>query len=295
MKKFLALIFTLAFLASSLAMTTFAYTGVSLDVPKATKAPTIDGVMDPEEWAGALTIDMSMSKLLVNAGTDVKMGDSKSYFMWDDTNLYFLADVKDLTAPDTAPAMGAALNVGDGFQLGIFSTEKGAAGQGGTHLFVTAHPKTLEGTPDMYEHFNIIGQLTGTLGAKIASKMVDNSYVVECSVPWTIFAQIYTNGFAAEIKGVTGQQMLVSNVIMEMNGAEQGLLTNTGWFTPDEIDTYTLSDVAAGPAPVVETVVEDTAVDASANPETSDMAMFPVVALLVISAVVFVAVKKKNA
>ncbi len=272
MKKIISLAAAGIMLGSLLAVSAFAYDPVNYEIPKAVTAPTIDGAFGDGEWDNALEIDMAASKINFVVEANPSLGEGSKYrFMWDDTALYYICVVDDGSVPEIVPAYGDALNSGDGVQFGIFGPTGGAAGDGTGHLFFTEHPKTDNGQPDCYEHFNIVDQIANdTYGAKIASTFqTDSAYTVEGSIPWSVFATIYANGFSDEIKGVTGQVLRISCVIMDANGGEQSLAHNGGWFNFDETDIYTLVDTPAGFVPPAETAAPETEAPAPAPAETA--------------------------
>lgn len=263
MKKILSLAVSALLLLSLFGAAAFAYDPVSYDIPKAVTAPVIDGAMGDGEWDNALVVEMMpLADLNYVVDSNNALGEGTAFrFMWDESNLYYLISVADTSVPDSAPPYGDALNSGDGVQFGVFGPTGGDAGVGESHLFFTMHPKTDNGSPDLYEHFNIVDQIANdTHGAKIASTFQnDSAYTVEGYIPWSVFATIYKNGFTDEIKGVSGQQLRISCVVMELNGSDQSLITKGGWFNFDETDIYTLTDAPAGfiPAPETEAPVEE--------------------------------------
>jgi hypothetical protein len=313
MKRILSLAVTALLLLSLLGAAAFAYDPVKYDIPKAVTPPVVDGAAGDGEWDNALAVEMMpLADLNYVADANNALGEGSVFrFMWDESNLYFLISVADKSVPDSAPPYGDALNSGDGVQFGVFGPTGGEAGVGETHLFFTMHPKTDNGSPDIYEHFNIVDQIANeTHGAKIASTFQnDSAYTVEGYIPWSVFATVYKNGFTDEIKGVSGQQLRISCVVMEMNGGEQSLITKGGWFDFDETDTYTLTDAPAGfvpapeteapveeaPAPVAEEAPAAAAAPAAATPaaQTGDTAAI-IVLLASAAAVIGAAVIKKR-
>ena len=268
MKKIISVLIAAAMICGLAAVGSFAYEPVNFEIPKAITPPVIDGAFGDGEWNNALTIDMGASKLnfVVDANPDLGEG-SKFCFMWDDAALYYIAQVEDNSVPEIVPAYGDALNSGDGIQFGVFGPTGAPGGDGSGHLFFSCHPKTDNGQPDCFEHFNIAEQIANDkYGAKIASTFqTASAYTVEGSIPWSVFATIYANGFVDEIKGVEGQVLRISNVIMEANGSDQSLAHTCGWFNFDETDYYTLVNTPAGYEPPVETAAPETEAPA---PET---------------------------
>lgn len=294
MKKLLVFAMTAVLLLS---LFTVNVSAAELSIPKALTAPVIDGTINADEWANALTIDMNQDSLNWVASVNPSSGNSTFYFMWDSDYVYFAADVKDTTASDIVPAFGAALNSGDGTQWAIYgmdSTEGTDAGE--QMLFISIHPKTDSGDPDVYEHFNLMSQVSD---AKIASAVNDSAYTLECAMPFSTFAAAYDNGFINEIKGVAGQQWKMDLVIMDADGSDQSLGTNAAWFDPSTSNVYTLSDTGAGidPAPAAEvTDAADPDAEAPATdaPQTADMKIASASAVLLACAAAVILLKKKR-
>ena len=278
MKKIICFAVAAVMIGALLAVSAFAYDPVNYEIPKAITPPTIDGAFGDGEWDNALEIDMSLASINFVVEANPSLGDGSKYrFMWDDSALYYICVVDDGSVPDIVPTYGDALNSGDGVQFGIFGPTGGPGGDGSGHLFFTEHPKTDNGQPDCYEHFSIVDQIANdTYGAKIASTFQsDSAYTVEGLIPWSVFATIHSNGFNDEIKGVAGQILRISCVIMDANGGDQSLAHNGGWFNFDETDIYTLVDTPAGYVPPVETAAPETEAPAPAPAETAAPAPAP--------------------
>jgi hypothetical protein len=269
-----------------------------LSVPKALSAPAIDGKINADEWANALSVELTLDNLNWVANANPSIEKSMYYFMWDADYLYFAADVKDTTESSILPAFGQALNAGDGTQLAIYGMDSTTGPTDGSEmLFFTIHPKTDSGEPDVYEHFNAVRQISE---AKIASVFNGAAYTLECAIPFSVFNEIYNNGFINDIKGVSGQKWKMDLVIMDADDAgSQSLGTNAAWFDPNTSNTYTLADTGAGidptPAPVETPETAETGAAAPVEttaPQTGDITLISAV-ILACAAAVIISGKKR--
>ncbi|MDD4773909.1 MAG: sugar-binding protein [Eubacteriales bacterium] len=266
MKKLLVIAMTAVLLISLFAVNLSA---AELSIPRALTAPVIDGKINADEWANALAIDMKQDNLNWVLDVNPSSGNSMYYFMWDAGYIYFAADVKDTTVSDIIPSYGAALNSGDGTQWAFYGMDStGGTTEGEQMMFFSIHPKADNGQPDVYEHFNQIAQLADV---KIASVFSGTAYILECAVPFSVFAAAYANGFINDIKGVAGQQWKMDLVIMDADGSDQSLGTNAAWFDPAASNTYTLVDAGAGidPAPPAAETQAEAAAEAEAEAEAA--------------------------
>ncbi len=251
-KKVLFFALTLILLIAIFTQNMFALT--EYNIPKAVKAPVLDGIVSSGEWDNALKVVMDASKGNIPTANEPSFftpGSSFNY-MWADDGLYFYADIKDNTAPGTAPEYGAALNSGDGIQIGIHTAEDSADGGSGQHLFFTFHPKTSNGDPDIFEHFAINGNVNGT--CKIAVKFEGNSFLIEGFIPFSTFDKITP---AIEFK--TGAKLYIQCVIMDDVDGTQAIYTDGWWFNGEKNAVYTLTDTQAG---AIETIAETTTAEA---------------------------------
>ena len=213
------------------------------NIPKTATAPTIDGTKDGTEWNNALEVDISKDKMMYGLDKEdknSKLGDSKIYFMWDDAGLYYLADVTDGSKPASAPAFGGPLNSGDGIQLNVYASGTSEYLEGTQTMFFSMHPKTSNGQADSYEHFTIKGQLEGAQ-QKATFGSDGTSYVLEGMIPWSVFIKAKVNGYQGNFNGEAGQSIWMMLVIMDMNGSQQYLLSDTQWATPSQTNEYVLA------------------------------------------------------
>lgn len=278
MKKVLVFALVLSMLTGLLAFGASATENYS--IPEAATAPTIDGVINADEWNGALSIAVdsdSISWVLDAADSTIGAGSYIS-IMWDANALYFAANILDSTVSASNPAAGAALNAGDGIQVCFYSSDTAANGDGANNLFWDFLPWTGDGhdasTAESYEHFNLAGT---TPNVTIASVIVGTGYTMEWAIPWSDFATIVSNGYEADYTAAAGTEMYLELCVLDTDGAASQSLgyTTDGWCDPSTNDLYTLVNTQAGivaaaetEAPAEDTAAADTAAPTETTTET---------------------------
>ncbi|MCQ2432072.1 MAG: hypothetical protein MJ175_05640 [Clostridia bacterium] len=305
MKKTLSILVAAVMLLGMMAMGASAQS--FYDIPMAVAAPTLDGVLDPAEWANAAMISFENADELnwVVDAADSKFGPGSTLlFMWDADYLYVGAAIRDLTVAASNPEAGGALNAGDGVQLCFFSSDSAANGQGDTNMFWDFLPWTGEGrnpaTAESYEHFNFADTTTNV---KLVSSIDDKGYAMEIAIPWSDFAAAADNGYEVKYEPVAGTKIIMECVVMDQDEAGQQSLAylTDEWCVPATTDVFTLSAATAGTAPVVEEAPADAPADeapvdviapAPVAPATADAGI--VVAAVVMAAAAAVVVSKKH-
>jgi hypothetical protein len=221
----------------------------SFNVPRAAAAPTIDGVINADEWAGALVVEMKAGDDSIN----VPAGDADGFkgavfqFMWSEEGIYFSVVSTGNNEPFGVPvADNGSYNTGNGPQFNMFPT-RDSAGAVGETFFFSYHPCADDGKPYVGEHF-IYG--TGGAGenvpeAKIAAVMNGNDYTLEGLIPAAALAKS-----DIPIKVESGAVLIWNNVIMFTDdGGAQGLAADAGWFSAEDCNAYTLTETLAGILP----------------------------------------------
>ncbi len=283
MKKLFAMLLA-SVCALSMAATAGAYSNdTKYDIPLANTAPTIDGKITDDEWDNALAIPMNKDTLQAVAGTLDTCPEGTFYWMWNYDGLYFFADVKDNTAPDTKHSANAgSYNSGDGIQFCIYP-DVTMSGNAVGDLYFWSLVVTGEGKAEIGEHF-VFG--TGGSGADVEDAVVactqnGSSYTIEAFMPCVCW-----ESSNKPITVVDGTEFAMTNVIMEQDGGTQSLLIDSGWFDANQSNKYTLSaDKIAGhvDAPETEAEVVDAVVDTVA-PQTFDAGVIAAVAAIVSAA-----------
>jgi len=318
MKK-LSIFLAVMFLLSSFALTVSA--AESFDIPKAAAAPTIDGVMNADEWKGALKYTMSSKEreFNYNQPEEGTFTESAIYWMWDDKNLYFFATIDDPTASGSVASDASSAYSVDGLHFQMYGGESGNnqyklpystwlifvprtnADRAGAYVENGfGYPENVDLTDDQY-------------GCKVAGKMTsDSAYVIEAAIPWGIFEGIIGNGWEANFTGKAGQNVRIESIIWEVEGTARAKRFVAGVFrNGSEADVFTLSDKTAGGAATptettaaatttaatptettaanVTTVVDATTPAPDTNPPTDDPAATTVDAFIVTSAVLALA------
>lgn len=286
MKRFLAVTLCVAVFLSVFTMGVSA--AKSYEVPKAFAAPTIDGVINSDEWANALVVEMKAgdTTLAFPAGEAAQFLGCTIRFMWADEGIYFAADVKDETPATVSPVGNSgSYNSGDGVQFNMFPTRE-TPSENKKIFFFSYHPKTDDGKAYVGEHF-VYG--TGDAGAnvpeaKIASVVNATNYIVEGLIPAEALKKSETPMTVA-----SGAKLLWNNVIMDEGGGKaQGLMCDGEWFAAAGANEYTLIDTLAGPVPQAEATTAagaaETPTPAPANPTTGDSGIAVLMAMMALAA-----------
>ncbi len=247
------------------------------NIPMAATAPTIDGVISGDEWDNALTVKVNKDTTDAVSGTLDTCPDATYYWMWDYSGLYFFADVKDSTAPDTVhPRNNGSYNSGDGVQFCIYPDVNGTGNAAGD-LYFWSLVVADDGNAEIGEHF-VFG--TTSAGADVEDAVIactknGTNYTLEAFMPAVCWESSNT-----PIVVVEGTTFAMSNVLMEQDGATQSLMSDSAWFDGVTSNKYTLTTDVAGHVDAPE-VVEDVVTDA---PQTFDMGVIAAVAAIVSAA-----------
>ena len=247
------------------------------NIPMAATAPTIDGVISGDEWDNALTVAINKDTVDAITGTTDNMPTATYYWMWDYAGLYFFADVKDATAPDTVhPANNGSYNSGDGVQFCIYP-DVTASGSNVGDLYFWSLVVANDGKAEIGEHF-VFG--TGSAGGDVEDAVVactkdGSNYTLEAFMPCVCWES--SNKPIVVVEGTT---FAMANVLMEQDGGAQSLLCDTAWFDGNTSNKYTLTTDVAGHVDAPE-VVEDVVTEA---PQTFDMGVIAAVAAIVSAA-----------
>ncbi len=249
------------------------------NIPMAATAPTIDGVISGDEWDNALTVKVNKDTTDAVSGTLDTCPDATYYWMWDYSGLYFFADVKDSTAPDTVhPRNNGSYNSGDGVQFCIYPDVNGTGNAAGD-LYFWSLVVANDGNAEIGEHF-VFG--TTSAGADVEDAVIactknGTNYTLEAFMPAVCWES--SNKPIVVVEGTT---FAMSNVLMEQDGATQSLMSDSAWFDGVTSNKYTLTTDVAGHVDAPE-VVEDV-VETPAAPQTFDMGVIAAVAAIVSAA-----------
>lgn len=300
MKKTLSMLLCLT-LACMFAITAVADDPRSFNVPKAVAAPTVDGVINADEWANALVVDMPKGATFLHEGDVAYTGDTYEgatfKFMWTEEGIWFAASVTDKTESNALVAANAgSYNNGDGLQFNIYTARDIVGALNGEMLFFSYTPKADDGKPYVGEHFCYGDGATGqnVAAAKIASKMGADgtSYDIEGLIPAESFGKV-----AKAISIASGAKFYMNNIVMENDGTGTHIISDNKWFDGATANEYVLTDAVAGPVPQTEapTTAEAPAADVPAapvaNPTSGDATILLVIAMI-LAPVAVVAVKK---
>ena len=265
MKKVLSFVLLSLIISSCFALCSFAEQKHS-NLPKATEAPVLDGRIGDGEWDEALTVNMNKEddSLFVAAGTKDTFNGAQVKFLWNEKGIYFMADVKDNTAPMTPPQSDTGnYNSGDGVQFNIYTKADSVGQDAGTLLFFSYNPKTAEGKACVGEHFVYGNGVQGGAveGAVIEADVKDDGYVIEGLIPAQAFAKVYP-----PLALNAGIKIYMNTVIMEMDDkGNQSLIADNEWFDASKATEYILSA-----APKADTEKAADTEEAGANKEAKD-------------------------
>lgn len=303
MKKFTALFICAVMLVAmcSIGVNAAASTGEAFNIPKAATAPTINGVIDGDEWDGALTRVLTADNVDDPTGANNGFEGATFYWMWDDAGMYVYIDAKDTTASAGQPAGGTgSYNSGDGAQVCIYTSGDIDGSAHATLFFFSLCPYADDGNCYIGEHF-VYG--TDSAGAnvddaKIAAVDTDAGYTIEAFISKEAFAKSEPAIVIAE-----GCVLPLANIIMNSDGSSQSLFTDTAWFSGINSNKYTLVSDPAGhiDVPVEEIAADETPAAAdttdtapvAAAAQTSDMIVVSAVAAVLALGCAFIAVKRK--
>jgi len=263
MKK-ISLILVIMVVLSSFVFSVNASDDNVYDIPKAVKAPTIDGVMGENEWKNALRYSMSPDERLYRTGPFTHIPESGTfteaafYYMWDEKCFYYIAVIDDPTSTDVVPEYGdfQSYYTTDGVHFQFYAADNDTAGNAFKlphSVWVGAVPRTSENKASTYFEWGISAEATDITdaqwGATVAAKMTgDSAYVIEGAIPWKIFEKSTENGWTGDINGKAGQSMKMETMIWEVDGSSaEKRYTSTLWRAPSQCDIFVLSgDKKAG-------------------------------------------------
>jgi len=174
-------------------------TVADLEIPLATTAPTIDGVLTTNEWDNAMAFEVACPDILtVPKEGNIWVGSAPAshadfsltwYFKWDNANLYIAASVTDSTPAYLAGSPGA-YNSQDLIQLEFDLTKtEPAINLDGTTAIYDIVGQTSDGIGgDIYRHQNQSGNFSEAEKAAIAvaGTELSDGYVVEVALPWSV-------------------------------------------------------------------------------------------------------------
>ena len=207
------------------------------EIPKASKAPVIDGKFDADEWKGALEIKLDNTNTVdaMPNGVLVCQGGTFRYF-WDESGLYVSMEINDSTpVADKFVAGNGSYNGKDGTQIAVYIDPECVNGEVGKMFFFSLCPEANDGKAYIGEHF-IYGN--GSAGADvpdaaIASTKTETGYIIECRIDAAAFAK-------GNIEIKKGTTLILANIILDIDNDKQALFVDTAWFNAPNTNNYTL-------------------------------------------------------
>ncbi len=208
------------------------------EIPKASKAPVIDGKYDTDEWKGALevkldntnTVDVMTSGLVCQGGT--------FRYLWDEKGLYVSMEINDSVFCDQKFTAGSgSYNGQDGAQIAVYVDPNCVGGVANQLFFFSFCPEASDGKAYIGEHF-IYGDTDSgkdVPDAAIASTKTETGYIIECRIDAAAFAK-------GNIEIKKGTTLILANIILDNDNEKQGLFVDTAWFNAPLTNNYTLVD-----------------------------------------------------
>ena len=242
MKKALATILCLAFLIGTTLMPAAASDQIS--VPMAQTSPTLDGIIDADEWANAYMHDLRLGsgvELFDAYATDIPsyyLG-SVFYYMWNDDGLYAAADVKMDMGTFQNPERGEANFVSGSIQFCVWDENGG--GMGEMLMWLTCHAEAADGRP-VVTNANV--GMDDAPGISMAAVKSADGYTAEVLISTAALAEYGINvGAGAKL------MILTDTIVDDPSGQVECVCDSPGW---SALYTYTLSETPAGKAEVAE-------------------------------------------
>ena len=206
------------------------------EIPKAAKAPVIDGKFDADEWKGALevkldntnTVDIMTSGLVCQGGT--------FRYLWDEKGLYVSVEVNDSVICTRKNVAGSGdYNNLDGAQIAVYIDPNCAGAVANQLFFFSFCPEADDGKAYIGEHF-VYGDTEhgkDVPDAAIASTKTETGYIIECRIDAAAFAK-------GNIEMKKGTTLILANIILDNDNNKQGLFVDTAWFNAPNTNKYTL-------------------------------------------------------
>ena len=206
------------------------------EIPKAAKAPVIDGKFDADEWKGALevkldntnTVDIMTSGLVCQGGT--------FRYLWDEKGLYVSVEVNDSVICTRKNVAGSGdYNNLDGAQIAVYIDPNCAGAVANQLFFFSFCPEADDGKAYIGEHF-VYGDTEhgkDVPDAAIASTKTETGYIIECRIDAAAFAK-------GNIEMKKGTTLILANIILDNDNNKQGLFVDTAWFNAPNTNNYTL-------------------------------------------------------
>ena len=213
-------------------------TPTSREIPKASKAPVIDGKFDADEWKGALEVKLDNTNTTEKTGSSAVCQGGIFRYFWDESGLYVSMEITDSVACATKHTAGnGSYNNYDGAQLAIYIDPNCTTGDAGKLFFFSLCPEASDGKAYIGEHFVYSDGQSGkdVPDAAIASSKTETGYIIECRIDSAAFAK-------GNIEIKKGTTLILANVILDNDNNQQGLFVDTAWFDAANTNTYDLVD-----------------------------------------------------
>ena len=213
-------------------------------IPKASAAPTIDGVKSAGEWDNSLIMRVNGNSMYPGGMPESETPpDATFYYMWSEEGLYLFANVLDSTEPFIIHDPGdGSYNSGDGVQLNVYPDPDISGAAAGLIYFWSLVVNSEEAV-SVGEHFIFSDGATGVDVPDVQAACTKDgfNYTIEAFFPASVWTE---SDPPLEFKD--GTTFGMTNVLMEEYEGTQTLLCDSAWFNENnEINTYTFVPAAA--------------------------------------------------
>lgn len=206
------------------------------DIPKASKAPTIDGKFDADEWKGALEVKLDNTNTTERTGSSAVCQGGTFRYLWDEKGLYVSMEINDSVLCDRKHTAGnGSYNNLDGTQIAVYIDPNCVGAVANQLFFFSFCPSASDGKAYIGEHF-VYGDVDNGKDvpeAAIASTMTEIGYIIECRIDSAAFAK-------GNIEIKKGTTLILANIILDNDNNKQGLFVDTAWFNAPLTNNYTL-------------------------------------------------------
>ncbi|MHC1695132.1 MAG: sugar-binding protein [Eubacteriales bacterium] len=286
-----ALMLALALLLLAAPLTVSAMTAVG-DMPVGYGKPTIDGVINADEWATSTSFVVDSKNAKTWTGefkVSIKMNT-----LWDETGLYLAGEISDADVTPVTSGYGA-----DGFQISL-DLGQSFVGSGEARAIFYSFGCFEDGNAVLVrqESNNNAEVANGENGFSIKTVKTSTGWLFEALLPWAMLKE--DNNLKSGKDFTVAPEAKINALICYLDGDAGAVASAFGTTKTDESvafdwgpDDHGITFILKA-QPVPETTAEETAPTTPEAPETSDTGIIVFALLLGVSLVSFTVMKKRN-